>query len=540
MMSNNNINPDSHIISLADIKIEDNPGNSPDSEELLLKKNRDEKLKEPINSNKPPLGKEPSMSFNMKSDEDEHLTYSIKCKGKGSKLYSDPSSSVISDIEGDPDNLSITTSIITDTSDTNNINNRRQSVTQSLRNKRFSYNSPSSSTAYQWNNPNIANNTAMDGPSSSSNTITTNNNINTNSNDNNISNNNNNNNNNSNSNARPPLSNLSGTFAEFLSKTSNALANNANASSSNNNATTTTTTNNNNSSSNNVPGTSSSRHGSVNSNMQQNFYRIGLSENINIETTDPISVDSDSNDRPSQVGPGIAAWLCFRIYAIIRFMWSLTFCTIYFVHFVVKKSKSCDEKIYIYSIVFAIIFGIQAISSLLLIIYLPTSITRYTNVIRRRVVISSRAWKITSLTFLGEIVMVIVGAILVFNKDQKCSTDIDTTYVYITKSIVIIVICLYTLLLLPIFIIPCAITFKLLPEYRGISKKVLKRFNSILYNPSEEVSEEDAPMCSICMENYKPGTRIKRLPCNHEFHPECITPWLETNNSCPICRQTFN
>jgi len=533
-MSNNNINPDSHIISLVDMKIEDNPGNSPDSEELLIKTIKDEKLKEPMNNNKPPLGKEQSMSFNMKSDEDDQLTYSIKCKEKGSKLYSDPSSSVVSDLEGDPDNLSITTSIITDTSDTNNINTRRQSATQSLRNKRFSYNSPSTSTTYQWSAPNTANanNAAMAGPSSSSNTITTNNNINTNSNDNNI----NNNNNSSNSNVRPPLGNLSGSFAEFLNKTSNALANNSNASSSNNNNTTTSNNNN----SNSVPASPSSRRGSINSNIQQNFYRLGLSDTINIETTDPVSSDNENDNRSSQVGPGIAAWFCFRVYAIIRFMWSLTFCAIYFVHFVIKKSKSCDERIYKYSIAFAIIFAIQAISSLLLIIFLPTSITRYTNVIRRRVVISNRAWKITALTFLGEIVMVIVGALLVFNKDPSCSMDENTTYVYITKSIVIIVISLYTMLLFPLFIIPCAITFKLLPEYRGISKKVLKRFNSILYNPTEEVSEEDAPICSICMENYKPGTRIKHLPCNHEFHPDCITPWLETNNSCPICRQTFN
>lgn len=30
------------------------------------------------------------------------------------------------------------------------------------------------------------------------------------------------------------------------------------------------------------------------------------------------------------------------------------------------------------------------------------------------------------------------------------------------------------------------------------------------------------------------------LPCNHNLHNECLKPWVERANSCPICRQSFN
>ncbi|POS82957.1 hypothetical protein EPUL_006244, partial [Erysiphe pulchra] len=44
--------------------------------------------------------------------------------------------------------------------------------------------------------------------------------------------------------------------------------------------------------------------------------------------------------------------------------------------------------------------------------------------------------------------------------------------------------------------------------------------------------------CVVCLEEYIDGvSRIMALPCGHEFHVECITPWLTTRRrTCPMCK----
>ncbi len=42
--------------------------------------------------------------------------------------------------------------------------------------------------------------------------------------------------------------------------------------------------------------------------------------------------------------------------------------------------------------------------------------------------------------------------------------------------------------------------------------------------------------CAICLNDTAIGETVSKLPCLHEFHKRCITPWLAQNNTCPTCR----
>ncbi|KAF8451204.1 hypothetical protein BDZ91DRAFT_802778 [Kalaharituber pfeilii] len=56
-------------------------------------------------------------------------------------------------------------------------------------------------------------------------------------------------------------------------------------------------------------------------------------------------------------------------------------------------------------------------------------------------------------------------------------------------------------------------------------------------NPAYNVPSSSLE-CVVCLEDYVPNvSRVMRLPCGHEFHVGCITPWLVTRRrTCPICK----
>ncbi|RJE21490.1 RING finger domain protein [Aspergillus sclerotialis] len=59
--------------------------------------------------------------------------------------------------------------------------------------------------------------------------------------------------------------------------------------------------------------------------------------------------------------------------------------------------------------------------------------------------------------------------------------------------------------------------------------------------PSDPSPDSGNFSCPICTDDFVKGQDIRLLPCNHQFHPDCIDPWLvNVSGTCPLCRIDLN
>ncbi|XP_009117223.1 NEP1-interacting protein-like 2 [Brassica rapa] len=54
----------------------------------------------------------------------------------------------------------------------------------------------------------------------------------------------------------------------------------------------------------------------------------------------------------------------------------------------------------------------------------------------------------------------------------------------------------------------------------------------------EKEEEEESTSCAICLEGLYKNDETFDLPyCSHRFHSTCVGEWLQSHNSCPLCRE---
>lgn len=64
---------------------------------------------------------------------------------------------------------------------------------------------------------------------------------------------------------------------------------------------------------------------------------------------------------------------------------------------------------------------------------------------------------------------------------------------------------------------------------------------SVMENlPLVELTKEDLDgenvACAVCKDEILRKEKVRRLPCSHFYHGDCIMPWLSIRNTCPVCR----
>ncbi|KAK1829912.1 hypothetical protein QBC39DRAFT_119652 [Podospora conica] len=68
-------------------------------------------------------------------------------------------------------------------------------------------------------------------------------------------------------------------------------------------------------------------------------------------------------------------------------------------------------------------------------------------------------------------------------------------------------------------------------------KEPRRRFPGLESTKLKLDGKQAAECCAICTEDFRPRAWVRRLPCKHIFHAQCIDPWLlEFSKTCPLCR----
>jgi hypothetical protein len=61
-----------------------------------------------------------------------------------------------------------------------------------------------------------------------------------------------------------------------------------------------------------------------------------------------------------------------------------------------------------------------------------------------------------------------------------------------------------------------------------------------VYITDAMLGETGVANCSICVDPVQSGELVTLMHCDHWFHGECITTWLNDHNTCPICRKSIS
>ncbi|KAM7391116.1 hypothetical protein PAMP_021832 [Pampus punctatissimus] len=55
-------------------------------------------------------------------------------------------------------------------------------------------------------------------------------------------------------------------------------------------------------------------------------------------------------------------------------------------------------------------------------------------------------------------------------------------------------------------------------------------------DPSQPVETDN---CAVCLEPFNNNQCLRVLPCLHEYHRDCVDPWLLLQHTCPLCKRSI-
>ncbi|NWS76067.1 RN215 protein, partial [Crotophaga sulcirostris] len=59
------------------------------------------------------------------------------------------------------------------------------------------------------------------------------------------------------------------------------------------------------------------------------------------------------------------------------------------------------------------------------------------------------------------------------------------------------------------------------------------------YHPGKALRSRacEIDSCAVCLDQFHKSQWLRVLPCSHEFHRDCVDPWLLLQQTCPLCKR---
>lgn len=137
--------------------------------------------------------------------------------------------------------------------------------------------------------------------------------------------------------------------------------------------------------------------------------------------------------------------------------------------------------------------------------------------------------------------LILAGANCFTQSYLVCAKELPELYSFVQGYIVFMVVTWLVFLLLPALPYLLVSTGVNLP--RCADSALVESMDSVTFDVELFCEDADAsdgvlPIeCCVCCERFGHEKTIKRTPCKHVFHQDCLSRWLSVTDSCPVCRK---